>query len=82
MIADGEVDYLVKAIVGTVKSNPAFLQRLRDSSGKTVDEIRIGGGEELLRRRIHLGFERAHKPSYFMPGCPSQRAWSGTEFDR
>jgi hypothetical protein len=55
MIADGEVDYLVKTVADTVKSNPVSFQRLRDSCGKTVAEIQIGGGEELLRRRIpHL----------------------------
>jgi len=51
IIADGEVDYLVKTIADTVKSNPASFQRLGDSSGKTVAEIRIVRGEELFAEK-------------------------------
>lgn len=49
--ADGEVDYFVKTIADTVKSNLASFQRLGDSSGKTVAEIRIGRGEELFAEK-------------------------------
>jgi hypothetical protein len=51
IIADGEVDYFVKTIADTVKSNLASFQRLGDSSGKTVAEIRIGRGEELFAEK-------------------------------